>query len=72
MAHSLNVDNITVPDIRTKRDNALRVLRAGAIVTTIGASFIALGGTLSLPTAEMNSGKESTTEHTEDAEKDKN
>jgi hypothetical protein len=43
MADSLNVDNTIVPEIRTKRDKALRVLRVGTIVTTIGVSLIALG-----------------------------
>ena len=40
---SLNADYTNVPEIRTKKDKALRVLRTGAIVTTVGVSCIVLG-----------------------------
>lgn len=43
MAESLNVDNVNVPEIKTKRDKALRVLRVGTIVTIIGVGCIAIG-----------------------------
>ena len=43
MVDSLKVDYPNVPEIRTEKDKALRVLRIGTVITTIGVSCIGIG-----------------------------
>jgi hypothetical protein len=40
---SSGVENVNGPEVLTKRDKALKVLRTGTIITCIGAGFIGIG-----------------------------